>query len=634
MVLLITPDQESAQKNHNLRLILDDTYAFALEIQIFTKRKKLVEGLEMQSGELRSYSLPEGEYIVRLILNGMIADNQVALYEDKSFGVGKFEIGEKLNAPELYSSAPIGGNLSYGTSFDYYTQPAVAISKLETYKNNRLKHKTSGLFIFLRFPNADYFTETSKEKPNWNNFSLTNEAGKILAQFPEGWKGDGDPTGYNIRPYSGYIAFSGYLAPGLYFLNYGGSDARVIPVSVYNDWYTQVFLTMAEQPLFGTLRIFLSKRRAFDPNDKNHLYIDYCLNKIQNGDFTLDEQLIQRIAYNKFDSPMLGLLGAYIYLFSKETEDDGLFDIIVRNLQTKIIKNSKTSPDIWALNLLSYQHFKKTVALDRQTTIKGTPMLRIAYDSIKEAAVIYPWLVPENSLNDHIAEYQCFDSPFNTYKPFQTFWVSELLDPSSIQIPNFGKKPAASKKRTLLESSNSIKMSINGLDVEVHFNDSESNKLFNTSFEPTNPRALKSSLDRQRNRHFISSMDYEPIKFFGGNEGRYQLFNAALNDDTGSPLSSYIASALLENSDLKPKDIAESLNLPLNTVLRIFKELHIDTSKVDAQEELKSINPEAKYEVDYWADRLNVSADEIVNAIKVVGQSSLNVEGYLKDQTS
>lgn len=626
----ITPN--SVEKNYQLSIHLNDTYAYALKVWIFSDDKKLVYAPDDQSGFYRAYQLPKGKYIIRLEIDGLIEDNNITLESDLRFGVDKMELGNKLKAPELFSSALIGGGLNYSSSHDYYTKPAVEISKTKTF-NKRLRNKTSGIFIFLRHPDAEYFEKNKKKKPTWESFSLTNENGDIIAEYPKGWRNDEFVSEYNIKPQSGYIALSGHLTPGLYFLNYSGKDARVIPISIYRNWYSHVFLTIAEEPLFGTLRIFLSANKTFNPNDRNHLYIDYCLNKLQNGDYSLDEELIRNIAYQKFDSPMLGLIGAYIYLISKETGDDGLFKIIVRNLQEKILKDSKNSPDIWALNLLSYAHSNETVALDRQTAIKGTPMLRIAYDAIKHAAVRFPFLISENSLNDHIAENQCFDSPFNTFRPIQGFIYPDLQPTASLHIPGVNKGSRPSKKRSLNGSDNSIKMMINGTSIEVSFNDDESDKLFRSAFPPSNKAGLKASLDRYSKKPIIDDFDYVPIKFFSGQAGRFQLFNAALNEKTGSPLSSYIATALLQHEDWKPSDFAEKLNLPLNTVLRIFKELHVDTTKIDAQKELKTINIDENFEVHYWADRLKVSPKDIVNAVKEVGNSSSEVTDFLKGLT-
>lgn len=94
------------------------------------------------------------------------------------------------------------------------------------------------------------------------------------------------------------------------------------------------------------------------------------------------------------------MLGAYIYLKSKETKDDQLFRTIVQNLQNKILVENLDAPDLWALNLLSYEHFNETFTSESRTSINGTPMLRIAYDTIKRAASRYRWLVPEGSFND------------------------------------------------------------------------------------------------------------------------------------------------------------------------------------------------------------------------------------------
>ncbi|MES2109816.1 MAG: DUF3606 domain-containing protein [Bacteroidota bacterium] len=614
----------------DLNISLADTFAFATRIWIFNRKKRMIAGPDQQSRQFRHYRLPAGNYIIRFDINGQIQDNDITLDADKNYSVG-LKDGEQLQPPKLYSAALIKGIANYESSHEYYTEPAIGISKLETFKDVRLRHKNSGIFIFLRFPDQQAFETGFKKQAYWEKFSLTTERGRVIASFPRGCVGDDNPFPFNYQPGSGYIGLSGYLNPGLYFLNYSGTDERVIPIYVYDSWYTQLFMTVGAEPLFGSVRIFISKHREFDPSDRNNLYIDYCLSKIQNNDLTLDNELLENIAYQKYQSPMLGLLGAYIYLSSTETKNDELFRTIVRNLQREILKNSRSSPDIWALNLLSYDHFQKTLTEKQQTGIKGTPMLRIAFDTIRRAAFKYPWLVPENSINDHIAENQVFDSPYNTFRPFKPkyefVWTGAITTPSPVKTVLDNRKGKRAKPGTGLDILQNLSDKIT-----VGVGDEALRSLFDNGQQPRDNRSLQRNLDRVMSSgsgREGSQPEYEPIKYYGSFAEQVKLNRVIDEPGKTSQLGSFIAAAILDGNNLTPSEIAERMNLPLNTVLRIFKELHIETSDIASKNTRKQINIDEDYEVRAWSGKFGVTPDELKAAVKKAGKTEKAVIGYL-----
>ncbi len=422
------------KEEFELRIILSQQYVYNTSIWIFSDKKETIVNPRVNSGRIdafeKKYLLPGGTYIVRVVIEGRCKDNTVLLDSDKLCGLGVQgdSIDQKLEAPAMYSSAllPRFGddsfNILYESSHEYYTDSAVNISTLSLVRMQP-SLLNSGLFIFLRYPTMELYKNKYKSTPYWEKFCIADNAGKTIVQFPENCIKDDDKSFWNHTPNSGYIGLAVNMAPGMYFLKYFGKDKRTVPIYVYENWYTQFFMTVADGPLFGTIRIFLSKQMKFDPYDEVHRYIDICLAKIQNRDFTLDDQLLENVARKKYDSPMLGLLAAYIYLSGKDASENDTFKAIIKNLQEKILTNSSESPDLWALNLLSYQHFGKTINEKEKPFIDGTPMLRIAFDAIRNTARKSPWLIPENSLNDLIAENQVFDSPFNTFVPFDQLAV-------------------------------------------------------------------------------------------------------------------------------------------------------------------------------------------------------------------
>ncbi|WEK34740.1 MAG: hypothetical protein P0Y53_19820 [Candidatus Pseudobacter hemicellulosilyticus] len=409
-----------------LTLIFAEPYGHLCQVSIFDEKleRVAISGMERGDPLWRTYLLAPGRYIVRIGISGQIKDTEILLTMDKTCTVGMANSPggrQRLQVPELYSSALLYGIGAYRSNHEYYHDPAVAISSENTCQRGAVTESPgSGLFIFLRYSSRERYQQTNNGLPYWDRFRLYDaESGQLIAHFPE-YCITGDPVyADNKEDGNGFIGFSANLIPGLYYFIYTAAPGqeRVIPIYVYKGWYTQFFMTMAVQPLFGTIRVFMSKDKAYDPAEINHIYTDVCLCKLQNNDFSLDTSLIQRIIEPEFEAPMLTLLGAYLYLLSGETINDGVFQQIIRNLQSNILQDN-SSPDLLALNLLSYQHFKKT-ALENTVVAwgpgAGTPMLRVAYNIIRENAALNPWLVTANSLNDHIAETQALDSPFNTF---------------------------------------------------------------------------------------------------------------------------------------------------------------------------------------------------------------------------
>lgn len=383
----------------------------------------------------REYLLASGNYIVRIEVGNQLSDSNVILNSDKTCSVGMDSSAgwQVLSVPKLYSSALLKNSMIYETSHEYYSVAAVAVSCMNTFKPNLEPFPNTGLFLFLRYPSKKIYEEIGLGKTYWQRFRLFDaDRNQEVVQLPFHCITDDNKFEWNIDSQCGYIGFSADLASGFYFLVYSGENGedRSIPIYIYQGWYTQLFLTVSSEPLFGSLRIFISKKKCFDPAEKYHVYTDICLCKLQNNDYSLDKNLIRHITTGKFDFPMLGLLGAYMYFKNKKTYDDTSFELIALFLRQHILQNSD-SADIVALNILSYRQLGRFVGEKTLITRKqmhGTPMLRIAYDIICENASEYSWLVEKDSLNDYIVDYRMLDSSFNTITgPFANVLIRYLL---------------------------------------------------------------------------------------------------------------------------------------------------------------------------------------------------------------
>ncbi|MBC8052156.1 MAG: winged helix-turn-helix domain-containing protein [Sphingobacteriaceae bacterium] len=534
-------------QNFELTVIMDSFFSYYAKLWIFNEFGKLLHKPAKEAGYFRHFSLVKGTYILRVEISGQVADNKVDLKTNMTFSIGSVSHAEysKLKVPGMYSSAPLRGVINYISSHDYYTKAAVAISKQNTFIPKTEGSKKSGLFIFLRYPSAEIY-EKIFDKVQWKDFALLDQNEKIIVKFPNGTVDD---------PKTGFIGFSAFLAPGLYFLRYQGRNKRMMPIYVYESWYTQLFMTVTDEPLWGSTRMFISEKRAFNPSDKYQPYIDICLDKLQNNDFTIDNNLLENIAFGKYTSPMLGLLGAYLYLTGKERQNDGLFKNIVRNLQNKILKNSQDSPDIWALNLLSYQHFRETISTNEKASINGTPTLRIAFDTIRKAALTYQWLVPENSLNDYISENQYFDSPYNTFKPF---FHNKQLKQSPI------KKSSRVPRRDddmQIDDYFSTKF-ITSWDIKSH------------EFKADDYQLLQAALDHAQDSglNISSAQDENKVP----SETRLAYYRSLLlNPERVGVIGCAIINELIANPSTDSYKIADRIKLPVNTVNRIVKSLNL-----------------------------------------------------------
>ncbi|MGE8376689.1 MAG: hypothetical protein ACN6PN_00010, partial [Sphingobacterium sp.] len=508
------------------------------------------------------FRLPPGNYKIRLIIDGQFTDNDIHLDHDMRFVFGEPEQSLQglfyvLRAPDLYSSVPLRGKIPYASSFDYYTDAAVRISSEPSFKLSNDNTTDSGLFIFLRYSSAGTFQKQFKSRAYWKRFRLFDSLGNLLVRFPDGAVTHSVLQSKGARKH-GYLGFSANLPPGLYFFNYAGNQERFIPIYVYKNWYSQVFMTLDKEPLFGSLKMLIDKKLKFDPKNIKHTYVDICLSKLQNRDYYLDHELLHTIAMGKFESPMLGLLGAYIYLMGNETKDDLVFRTIVQNLKNKIFDQSDSSADIFALDILSQKHFDKTFVRQSSTRVNGTPMLRIGFDTIRYAAAEQKDIILQGSLNDSIAEKQFFDSAFNTFASIG------LLTERKHLISTEGLEDKFN-----LWDNNFIEF--NRIDAE--FIEGTESNFFQEFLKPERDISKKSNLgyiNFKRNLNYLSIFQTDKTK----NQKKYSSrdkLEGMLSRKTRRVgiVTGRIIVMVLDDPMIDSATIAKSLNVPLSTVDRL-----------------------------------------------------------------
>jgi hypothetical protein len=551
---LIITNRQRLSENRGFRLLIyiEREMDLFIKVQVFSETKQkltaIPRGLLSPVREAK-YLVEGGTYTIRVSLNGVIYDNEVIIQEDVRYQVGSDHYNYlPLRMPKLVSSVPLKHQL-YENADGNLTQYAVKYSMVNSFEG--LEQPTipgQGLFIFLRFPSAKVYQQFYKKVHLWSKFHLYNGEGKHICKLKE-YAHRHHETFLGGSETCDFLAFTADLKPGQYFLRYNGEEKREIPIYVYEGWFTQFFMMVTERPLFETIRVLLEDEKSFKPNNQHHAYIDICLDQIQNSDFHIKKDLINIIAWGKYSSPMLGLLGAYLYLKSPETKENELFRNIVRNLQEKILVNNGGSADIWALNLLSYEHFNEIFIPEERTSIEGTPMLRIGYDTIRRSASKYDWLVSKNSLNDLIAEKQVFDSPFNTFTPVKK---PKIGASENFNVQDFDLTIDTGEDDGMLGASHNYLAYDETVDLKT---------------------ALDTDLDNVDPFKVVHYYYHKPIKFNVGRtlqKSKEDLYSRLLSEPEKLGFVGYsIVLELQNNKNASSRDIAQKINMPISTVDRI-----------------------------------------------------------------
>lgn len=545
--------------NHNLIIRVSEEYLYLVKIIVFNSNNKIIESQTSNQHET-SFSLPQGLYNLRIEMNGGIKDEVILLDNDKEFLVAdrsNNNIGI-ITPPKQFSSALLGD--TYGSSHEYYTYPAIDCSKKDTFysphnDNNNLPN--SSLFIFLRFSSRDKYVSIKKSftKPFYYDFEIVNEEGNILTAFEA-------KNGIDVNEQDGWASFNATLTNGIYYLIYRGKEQRQIPVYVFKDWHTQLFMTLGNEPLFGTTRIFLSRQREFNPNERTYKYIDILLDKLQNEDYSLDRDLINKAAIGKYDSPMLGLICSYIYLKSKNTKNDELFKDITQNMQEVILKDNEDSPDLRALDILASNHFPNYTY--KKTSVQGTPMFRIGFETILKASVENKRLISQNSINDFISENLFFDSPFNTFKPvpFRKKSKRKQISLEERYISNIPKYIKNEDKQFKIIDFNNRKYLSNNLTSKTDKYSDNIKNIFNDNDEIFPSKNLISKIDKY-STNIKNLFDNNVFNFIQSKKD---------SDMGNSWIKSSIVDIIKTNKDISINDISKDLGISGKTVNRIFTE--------------------------------------------------------------
>ncbi|MFH7012371.1 hypothetical protein ACHRV5_10890 [Flavobacterium sp. FlaQc-52] len=564
-------------ENINITFGCLSDYRFALKVKIFDGTDKEIKDFKAEKEQ--TILVKPGIYTIRLELNGIIKDHVVRVHKEQRFAfrippVGKqWEDAVILSLPMIYSSIPFDDENydTYKSSHEYYSSSCIAWSQKSTSKKMRgepVKESSSSIFIFFRFPNHEQF-EILKNK--WSpafhkSFQLYDEQYELIESL--------DKHTSIINKEVGSIAFNLIVQPGTYYIKIAqNGPSQMIPVQVFANWHSQIFMTLGEQPLYGTLRIILSPERKFDSRNVVNKYIDILADKIQNNEVELSTELIQYVANHKTESPMLALLCIYAYMNGESDVNDSVIERMITVLNELILPNNSKSPDIIAIELLAERYLGKNEVNNKE--LSGVPMLRLGVQAISDAAMQWPLLIGHKGMLDYAIEglqrssvFTVFEWDENNVLNFfdNNFEIlTDTLTGMVIKAKGFLQKKNITADQ-ILEASAIFLKNIEDNDT---LNNSE-NKLYHKFYS-----AIKKIISFRRS--------VQPIKDLPESKPNINLDlniqkNAEniKNNNQSTTTAMYVADMVIENPDMSIEQISKDLNIPEPTIARVLSKNEIN----------------------------------------------------------
>lgn len=342
-----------------------------------------------------SEKLPRGLYQINIYSNEKLETETVRL--DKDYH-GSWENKGSYSA--------ISGNF-LESSHEYYTETSKYWSDHFT-TDEKPYDDGSSVFIFFRYPDREIRDQQKSvaESMGWR-FSLLDKDRKIIFRLNE----------KNIKEDKdfGWLAFHTPLSSGIYYLVYNGPVKREIPLYVFENWQTQFFLMFKKTPIFPTARILYRKPNlAFDVAVNDNLEVDKLLRNLQNAIHHIPKSLLERVASNEWENPMLAMVVCYVYLLSSKTEQRSLIEKVLKTLQQRLA-NASDCPDIKAIELLAAVRFGTEIP---KLVLDEPCMLKVGFKTFLEQAALNPEKIQIVEMNEIITSLHG-DMVWSSYKPIE-----------------------------------------------------------------------------------------------------------------------------------------------------------------------------------------------------------------------
>lgn len=338
--------------------------------------------------------LPKGLYHLRIEVNEHVEDRNYRVIAD---------VQDYLAQVQTVSAIPIQG---ISSTHEYFSEPTKEWSKKTTVGGVDIDE--CSFFLLLRY--SDNEKPFQEIKDHGCGFFILNENRELIYTL--------DST--NTRTYSGRaieyfgcVVFSALLSYGQYYLVYNSKTLkREIPVYIFQNWQTQLYLMIKNIPCFNTLRISI-ERDGFSMDSDQNKQLDALIQKMYNGIYFLPPELITYAGHGKWSNPMLGILASYMYLLTNDTKEDELFQTILHNLQDRILRN-KMAPDLVALRLLHAVHFKKEIPRE---ALPAPCMIAAGMNAFLKQSFENEGLIAKNSIVEKAFNNLRCDSIWTAYDP-------------------------------------------------------------------------------------------------------------------------------------------------------------------------------------------------------------------------
>ncbi len=547
-------------------------YRHAVKVSIFDPFGILIS--EFNASQVKTFDIDEGIYTVRLELYGVLQDEMLRLFNDEEFiALRMLPKENEINWPEvrilplplIYSAIPFADTnyKTYASTEAYYLDAALEFSQKSTALDEQ--GEDNSLFMFLRFPNKDKYESSKQYWPGGfeKSFSLLKDTTETLMDI--------ESSNASVDLVNGYVAFNVRLKQGGYFIKVASMlGIQLIPVYVFAGWHTQVFMTLSDRPLFSSLRTILSRKREFEPeHNVRNKYCDILVDKIQNNDNSITNEIIEYVSSNEYESPMLALLCIYAYMNGDSDAFDAQIGAMIAQLQSLAANNNIQSPDLQAINLLAEMYLNQPNEV--KGSISGVPMLRIGMESISDAAVKYPKLIQSSSVLDFAIERMNKSAAFTFFDWYDDNKVIPVDDHEYEINSNLAELlPRIGRRHPKLHSK-ALALITSSEDILRRLEEKNKIKVETASYYRKAIRFLKGMFGEAKEAAEPAITSNESVvQVSQANPQMTESFNRIIEDPRSSDIAIGVASYLMEHPDATEEQTSADLKVPQAIVSRIF----------------------------------------------------------------
>lgn len=351
-------------------------------------------------GEIHERRLPAGLYRLEINAGPIQQKEHISLSPGESF--------EKLNIHVPFpAAAPVQGT---STTHESHGYPASDLSRAP----DKIFGDGGRLLLFFRNVGKDVSATINVEE-----ISLRNAALDPVCDLPaEVIKDEA----------AGWVALSAEVNPGGYVIRNLRKPQRSwrkeSPVETSVDqsiWVQEGWTTIVFIPNWGD-RAVPSLRKAsaymarlwdgfhYDDYEGANAAMELGLSGLRQGRPVVPRNLLELMLNEKFQNPMLGIVGAHALLLEPEPRWS-LFDTVRRNLK-KLVPDH---PDVTALHVIGKQQREK-MSHSRVKPVSWPPMLHASYRGLIARDADEPGLIKAGSIADRAAANLYQEGPWSIWQ--------------------------------------------------------------------------------------------------------------------------------------------------------------------------------------------------------------------------